>query len=256
MAKYTGGMQVAGGYYWNTGNWEVEVISAEGGRLRGGAKARYVKVPFPALFVIVPLLGALFLMFLPLIGFALFAYAIAKKVTGAVKKGATELASTVHPGGFATGNAYFTGKPEEKKEGASEARRAASSRRSSRRSPRARRPEVAKSRRAGRRGRGTRPRSHLDGFRIRSPGRRDGASPLAAGGGITCGDPAYRSQTADPLVVLAARHAAQRASKALRSLWSRAAAKGLDEPLRLARRSSNRALASARPSSSAGYSSR
>ena len=41
-----------------------------------------MKVPFLALFVIVPLLGALFLMFLPLIGFALFGYAIVKKVTG------------------------------------------------------------------------------------------------------------------------------------------------------------------------------
>ncbi len=119
MAKYTGGMQVGGGYYWNARNWEVEVVSNEGGRLRGRADARYVKVPFPLLFVVVPLLGALLLMFLPMIGFALFAYAIAKKVTGGVKQGATELASTVQPGQFAAGAAYFTGKPgEEQKEGA------------------------------------------------------------------------------------------------------------------------------------------
>ena len=73
MAKYTGGMQVSGGYYWNPGNWEVEVVSPEGGRLKGPEGAKYAKVPFLALFAIVPLLGALFLMFLPLIGFALFA---------------------------------------------------------------------------------------------------------------------------------------------------------------------------------------
>ena len=119
MAKYTGGMQVGGGYYWNARSWEVEVVSDDGGTLKGGAQARYVKVPFPALFLIVPLLGALFLMFLPMIGFALFAYAIAKKVTGGVKQGATYLAATVQPGQFAAGAAYFTGKPEEeKKEGA------------------------------------------------------------------------------------------------------------------------------------------
>lgn len=117
MAKHTGGMQVQGGYYWNPRNWEVEVVPPEGGRLRGAADAKYVKVPFPALFVIVPLLGALFLMFLPFIGFALFAYAIAKKVTGGVKKGATELASTIQPGQFAPGEAYFAGKPGEEKEG-------------------------------------------------------------------------------------------------------------------------------------------
>jgi hypothetical protein len=120
MARYTGGMKVGGGYYWNTRSWEVETVSAEGGRLRATDGARYVKVPFLALFVIVPLLGALFLMFLPFIGFALFAYAIARKVTGGVKQGATELAATVQPGHFAAGSAYFTGKPgeEEKTPGA------------------------------------------------------------------------------------------------------------------------------------------
>ena len=117
MAKYTSGMQVGGGYYWNASNWEVEVISNEGGKLKGAANAKYVKVPFPLLFLVVPLLGALFLMFLPFIGFGLFGYAIAKKITGGVKQSATELAATVQPGQFAAGAAYFTGKPgEEKKE--------------------------------------------------------------------------------------------------------------------------------------------
>ena len=114
MAKYTGGEKVGGGYYWNVRNWEVEVVPSEGGRLKATEGTR-VKVPFPALFVIVPLLGALFLMFLPFIGFALLAYAIVKKVTGGVKQGATELAATVQPGSFAAGSAYFTGKPGEEK---------------------------------------------------------------------------------------------------------------------------------------------
>ena len=122
MAKHTGGMQVEGGYYWNPRNWEVEVVAPEGGKLKGAADAKYLKIPFPALFVIVPLLGALFLMFLPFIGFALFGYAIVKKVTGGVKQGATELASTMTPGGFATGEAHFTGKPGEEKHGEGEAK--------------------------------------------------------------------------------------------------------------------------------------
>jgi hypothetical protein len=121
MAKYTGGMQVEGGYYWNTGSWSVEVVSSEGGRLQGPAAAKYVKVPFPALFLIVPILGALFLMFLPFIGFGLFAYAVAKRLTGSVAKGATELASTVQPGSFAAGSAYFTGKHGEAEEKGAEA---------------------------------------------------------------------------------------------------------------------------------------
>lgn len=119
MAKHTGGMKVEGGYYWNPGRWEVEVVPSEGGRLNGAADSKYVKVPFPLLFVIVPLLGATFLMFLPLVGFALFAYAIGKKLAGGVKQTAAELASTVAPGGFAAGEAHFGGKPgEEKKDDA------------------------------------------------------------------------------------------------------------------------------------------
>jgi hypothetical protein len=113
MANYTGGEKVGGGYYWNLSTWAVETIGNEGGRLGDPNGARYVKVPFPALFLIIPLLGALFLMFLPFIGFGLFAYAIAKKVAGAVKQGGTELAATVQPGSFAAGSAYFTGKPGE-----------------------------------------------------------------------------------------------------------------------------------------------
>jgi hypothetical protein len=119
MAHYTNGQQVGGGYYFNAKNWEVEVVPNEGGRLEGGD---YVKVPFPVLFVIVPLLGATFLMFMPVVGFALFGYAIVRKAAGMFTQGATELASTVQPGGFATGSAYFTGKPEDDQQGAEAAR--------------------------------------------------------------------------------------------------------------------------------------
>jgi hypothetical protein len=122
MAHYTNGQQVGGGYYFNAKSWEVETVSDEGGALKGGD---YVKVPFPVLFIIVPTLGALFLMFMPMIGFALFGYAMVRKLAGAFTQGATELASTVQPGQFAAGSAYFTGKPEEKKEGEQAPRTAA-----------------------------------------------------------------------------------------------------------------------------------
>ncbi|BDG06862.1 hypothetical protein [Anaeromyxobacter oryzae] len=115
MAKYTGGTMVKGGYYWNPRSWEVEVIPTEGGRLPAEG-AKYVKVPFPMLFVIVPVLGALFLMFLPLIGFALLAHAIVKKVTGGAKEAATDLAATMSPG-WRPGEAHMTGKPGEEKAG-------------------------------------------------------------------------------------------------------------------------------------------
>jgi hypothetical protein len=114
MAKYTGGANVKGGYYWNPKAWAVEVVPSEGGRLPGNG-ARFVRVPFPLLLVIVPVLGALFLMFMPVIGFALLVHAVVKKVTGGVKEGAADLAATVHPG-WRPGEAHFTGKPGEEDE--------------------------------------------------------------------------------------------------------------------------------------------
>jgi hypothetical protein len=117
MTKYTGGMKVNGGYYWNPRSWSVEVIPTEGGRLPAEGAA-YVKLPFPLLFVVVPLLGAMFLVFLPFIGFGMVAYAIVKRLTGGVKATAADLAATVSPG-WAPGEAHLTGKPgEEKKAGA------------------------------------------------------------------------------------------------------------------------------------------
>ena len=59
--------------------------------------------------------GLVFLMFLPFIGFYLFANAIVKKLSGGVKRSAKELASTVSPG-WAPGEAHLTGKAGEKKE--------------------------------------------------------------------------------------------------------------------------------------------
>ncbi len=114
MTKYAGGTKVEAGYYWNPGRWSVEVVPPEGGALPAAPKASYVKVPFPLLLVLVPILGALFLIFLPLIGFALFGMAIFRKVTGGVKEGAKELASTVSPG-WTPGEAHMTGKPGEEK---------------------------------------------------------------------------------------------------------------------------------------------
>jgi hypothetical protein len=112
MAKYTGGTSVKGGYYWNPRSWKVEVIPNEGGRLPENGAA-FVKVPFPALFVVVPLLGALFLMFLPFIGFALVGYAVVKRIAGGAKETAADLASTMTPG-WTPGEAHLTGKPGEK----------------------------------------------------------------------------------------------------------------------------------------------
>jgi hypothetical protein len=114
MTTYNGNSKVKSGYYFSTSTLGVEVVSEDGGTLPGPASTRYVSVPFPLLFVIVPVVGLAFLMFLPFIGFALLGYAIVQRVTGHVSKGADALAATVAPP-HATGAAYLGGHEGEKK---------------------------------------------------------------------------------------------------------------------------------------------
>jgi hypothetical protein len=111
MTTHTGNSSVQSGYYLNTHSFAVEVISDEGGTLPGPASTKYVAVPFPALFLVVPVVGLAFLMFLPAIGFALFGQALVMKVTGHVAAGAGSLAASVTPD-LATGAAYLAGHKE------------------------------------------------------------------------------------------------------------------------------------------------
>jgi hypothetical protein len=71
MTKYTGGETVKAGFYWNRGAWGAEVIPPEGGALPGGTEKTYVRIPWPALLVIAPIMGGAFAMFLPFIGIAM-----------------------------------------------------------------------------------------------------------------------------------------------------------------------------------------
>ncbi len=114
MTSYHGNSKVKSGYYLSTNSFAVEVIGEGGGTLPGSATTRYVSVPFPLLFVVIPVVGLAFLIFLPLIGFALLGYAIVRRLTGHVSKGADALAATVAPP-HATGAAYLGGHEGEKK---------------------------------------------------------------------------------------------------------------------------------------------
>jgi apolipoprotein N-acyltransferase len=114
MTTHNGNSKVKSGYYFSINTLGVEVVSEDGGTLPGPVTRRYISVPFPLLFVVVPVVGLAFLMFLPLIGFALLAYAVIQRVTGHVSKGANALAATVAPP-QATGAAYLGGREGEKK---------------------------------------------------------------------------------------------------------------------------------------------
>jgi hypothetical protein len=114
MTTYNGNSKAKGGYYFSTTTLGVEVIGDEGGTLPGPSTTRYFSVPFPLLFVVVPVVGLAFLMFLPMIGFVLAGNAIVRRATGHVSRGADALAATVAPP-HATGAAYLGGHEGEKK---------------------------------------------------------------------------------------------------------------------------------------------
>ena len=111
MATFNGNSNVNPGYYLSLKTFGVEVVSEAGGKLPGSSDVKYVAVPFPALFLVVPVIGLAFLMFLPAIGFFLFAKAVALRVTGHVAEGASSIAAAVTPD-LATGAAYMTGHKE------------------------------------------------------------------------------------------------------------------------------------------------
>lgn len=108
MARYVGGSPVRSGYYWSPRNWSITPVQRPGGFLPGGPRDRYLKVPTLAVLLLLPVLGGLFVVFLPLVGFALVAYALARKLAALVHGGAADIASTMTPG-WRPGEAHLTG---------------------------------------------------------------------------------------------------------------------------------------------------
>jgi hypothetical protein len=68
MKTYTGGEIVKGGYYFNLREWRLDVVEGRRGTLP--EHARYVRVPALLMLALAPIMGLLFVMFLPFIGLA------------------------------------------------------------------------------------------------------------------------------------------------------------------------------------------
>jgi hypothetical protein len=109
MTTYESGAAVSSGYYLNAKRWEVVPVAKDGEKLPAGPGS-WMKVNVVVALALVPILGATFLMSLPVIGFAVFFRAIAGKAVAVFSRGAGELAATVTPG-WAAGEAHLAGKP-------------------------------------------------------------------------------------------------------------------------------------------------
>jgi hypothetical protein len=109
--RHHGGTAVRGGFYWNLSRWTILTIPGEGGLLPGNSAQTYLKLPVLLLLAIAPLMGGLFVMFLPFIGFAVVALALGRKGAGLALTGFRTTAATVAPT-WSPGEAHFAGKPE------------------------------------------------------------------------------------------------------------------------------------------------
>jgi hypothetical protein len=116
MATYVGGTQVKSGYYMDPSKLAFANVEEDGGTLPGGAEARWKRVPVVLVVAAAPVLGGLFVVAFPFIGFGVAAYAIGRKLTSRARAGAKEIAATVAPA-WRPGEAHLTGQPPEPAEG-------------------------------------------------------------------------------------------------------------------------------------------
>ena len=109
MTKLGAGEKATRGYWFNAKTWTLHPVRAEGETLPGAAGEKYLRIPLVVAFVVAPLMGAAFLMFLPFIGFYLAFQAALRPVAKLFHHSATEFAATMSPG-WAPGEAHLTGK--------------------------------------------------------------------------------------------------------------------------------------------------
>jgi hypothetical protein len=109
---FKGGTAVKNGYYLNLSRWAIEPVSRDGERLPEG-KGEWIAIPAVAALALTPVLGATFLMLLPLNGVVLSLQALASPVVRMFQSSAADLAATVSPG-WQPGEAHFTGKSPER----------------------------------------------------------------------------------------------------------------------------------------------
>ena len=119
MATQNGGSAVRSGYYFDSKSWEFTMIRNEGGTLPGPANRTFRRVPLPLLLMAAPLLGGLFVMFLPLIGFVMaIGYGLRAASRGLRALGSDIAASMSHD--MVPGEAHFAGRDTQEGEPQSE----------------------------------------------------------------------------------------------------------------------------------------
>jgi hypothetical protein len=110
---YTGGTKANYGFYWSAEAWDMAMIPAEGGLLPGGTDRRYLRIPTVLFMLMAPVMGALYVVFLPFAGFALLLGHLGKAVKTMVTDAFMHIAVAVSPQ-WAPGEAYLAARKREK----------------------------------------------------------------------------------------------------------------------------------------------
>lgn len=79
MLNYKGGNKTKGGFYWKKGEWEIVTVEGKTGMLPGGNECQYMRIPGILFVPLSVILGGLFVIFLPFIGFAMLFGMVAVK---------------------------------------------------------------------------------------------------------------------------------------------------------------------------------
>lgn len=96
MTTYTGRQTVQAGIYLNTKTYAIETLS-QFGELPGTEFETYRRIPMIVMLAAAPLLGLAFVMFLPLIGFAMMLRLVGTKVAQMVTNVAADGVRVLRP---------------------------------------------------------------------------------------------------------------------------------------------------------------
>ncbi len=106
MKRYYPGQEVQPGFYVNARSADIVPIGPKGGSLGGPEGTWYLRIPAALMLVLAPVLGALYVVFLPLAGFAMLFRFLGGKAAEGARATAHTLSALTMPG-LRLGAAFF-----------------------------------------------------------------------------------------------------------------------------------------------------
>ena len=108
---YRGGQKVSPGHYWNLSTGELAMIRSEGEALPGMPARRFLRTPPFVVVFLGPLVGSLYVLVLPFLGFAILAEALVVQMGRLLGKlgVTTALAQFLAGARWVPGRAYLMG---------------------------------------------------------------------------------------------------------------------------------------------------